>query len=117
MKRIFYFVSGHGYGHAVRSAQVIREFYNLGVRSTIISSAPRHIFDVNLKNVDFDYHFLESDVGVCQKTSLDADVAATFDAWRKLLSGEAEWAAKITELAAKVKPDRSEEHTSELQSH
>ncbi|MFQ5432322.1 MAG: glycosyltransferase family protein [Nitrospinota bacterium] len=105
MKRIFYFISGHGYGHAVRSAQVVRELYNRGVKSTIISSTRRCIFDVNLKNVDFDYHFLESDVGVCQKTSLDVDIAATYDRWTKRLSGEAGWVTKIMELAKKAKPE------------
>ena len=104
MKRIFYFISGHGYGHAVRSAQVVRELYNLGVRCTIISSAPRFIFDVNLKGVDFDYRFMEGDVGVCQKTSFDLDIAATYDGWKKLLENEAVWVGKILELAEKEKP-------------
>ena len=105
MKRIFYFISGHGYGHAVRSAQVVRELYNKGVRSTIISSARKYIFDVNLKGVEFDYHFMESDVGVCQKTSLDVDVAATYDGWIRLLEDEAAWVEKILRLAEKEKPD------------
>ena len=105
MKRIFYFISGHGYGHAVRSALVVRELYKKGIRCTILSSARRYIFDVNLKGVDFDYHFLESDIGVCQKTSLDVDVAATYDGWKKLLAGEADWVEKILKLAEKEKPD------------
>ena len=84
---------------------MIRELYKKGVRCTIISSARKYIFDVNLKNVDFDYHFIESDVGVSQKTTFDLDIAATYDGWTKQLSGEADWVRKIIELAEKERPD------------
>ena len=46
MKRILFYVSGHGFGHATRSAEVIRAFGNdhpeIAVR--VVTTAPQRIF-------------------------------------------------------------------------
>ncbi|MEE8484564.1 MAG: hypothetical protein V3S46_08190 [Nitrospinota bacterium] len=91
MKKIAYFVSGHGFGHAVRSALVVGELYKLGFECEIISSAPRFIFDVNLRGVEFKYRRTVSDVGVVQQDALKIDLPVTRKAWEKIMLHESKW--------------------------
>ncbi len=91
MKKIAYFVSGHGFGHAVRSALVVRELHKLGFECEIISSAPGFIFDVNLRGVEFEYRHMVSDVGVVQPDALHIDLPVTLKAWEKIMQHESKW--------------------------
>ncbi len=104
MKRILYYISGHGFGHAVRSALVIRELYGRGFRSDIITSAPKSIFDCNLRGISFGYHFVKSDVGVCQRGSLEVDLTSTLVGWHDCLSREAEWMESQLLFCREVQP-------------
>ena len=104
MKRLLYFVSGHGFGHAVRSALVVGELHRLGIHCTVITAAPKYVFDANLKGVGFDYLFMKSDAGVCQNTSLDMDLAATYAGWMEVFENEGAWMEKMMELAGRIKP-------------
>jgi L-arabinokinase len=81
---VAYYISGHGYGHAVRSAQVIRalqharpefEFY---IRTTV----PRWL----LQDLRFpvSYHIASVDVGIIQQDSLLMDLASTLRACAEL---------------------------------
>lgn len=42
--RIIYYISGHGYGHTVRSVQIIKELLGLGVVVIIKTTAPAFLF-------------------------------------------------------------------------
>lgn len=75
---VIYYISGHGYGHAVRSIEIMAAlkknrpemfFY-------IRSSAPRWLFDVGLED-GFKYYPLEIDVGTAQDTSFTVNREAT----------------------------------------
>lgn len=78
MKRILYYISGHGYGHATRSIEVIKNIrqQNPQTEIHIQSNAPRWLFLLNLKN---EFHFIAKscDVGAVQKNSFDVDQHAT----------------------------------------
>lgn len=104
MKQILYYISGHGFGHAVRSALVVRELYGLGVESHILSSVPRSILDCNLRSIPYHYHFLESDIGVRQRGSLEIDLPATLKGWEGCLARQEEWLVGQMELCRTIKP-------------
>ncbi len=81
MSSILYYITGHGYGHAVRSNQVIdrlqksRPELKIYVRST----APEWLFERNV------FQSRQAiDVGIVQKDSLDMDLEATLQACRAL---------------------------------
>jgi L-arabinokinase len=73
---IVYYISGHGFGHATRSIEVInailarRPETRVGVRT----SAPRWLFDVTIKG-KVTYSSLECDTGVVQLDALALDEA------------------------------------------
>jgi hypothetical protein len=46
--KILYYISGHGYGHAVRSIQVIKALMAFGCRVSIKTTAPAFLFDEGL---------------------------------------------------------------------
>ncbi len=104
MKTVFYYVSGHGFGHAVRSALVIRALYERGIRTEIFTSAPRFIFECNLKGVDFGYHHQIFDIGVVQSDYRTNDLPATLEAWHKLLDSEKGWLKENLALCERLKP-------------
>lgn len=105
MKEVLYFISGHGFGHSVRSALVIGELHKLGYHSHIITSAPKYIFDINLKGIPFDYHKDISDVGVTQSSSLEINLPGTLKNWRGYIAQSEGWLEKSLELCRKIKPD------------
>ena len=78
MKRILFYISGHGYGHATRSIEVIKNIrqQNPRVEIHIQSDAPQWLFSLNLKN---EFHFIPKscDVGAVQKNSFDVDQHTT----------------------------------------
>ncbi|MBI5177633.1 MAG: hypothetical protein HZA04_00055 [Nitrospinae bacterium] len=104
MASILYYVSGHGFGHAVRSARVVRELSKLGHRCEIVSSAPRYIFDANLKEVTFGYHSSECDPGVAQVDSLKNNIAETRNRWEKYLAQAEKWLDNGMRLCGELKP-------------
>ena len=91
MAAVLYFVSGHGFGHAVRAAQVARELSARGHRCTIVSSAPQWIFDVNLAGLDYAYRAMAVDEGVFQVDSIRNDLVRTGERWRGFMDGAERW--------------------------
>ena len=75
---IVFYVSGHGFGHAVRTIEVInailakRPETRIGVRT----AAPRWLFDLTVKG-KVTFSTLEADTGVVQVDSLTLDEADT----------------------------------------
>lgn len=76
-------VSGHGYGHAVRAAEVARALVERGARVLLRTEAPRWLFPSEAE-------WIESpgwpiDIGVVQHDGLDMDIDATRETWRGLV--------------------------------
>lgn len=105
MATFLYFVSGHGFGHAVRSALVVRELSALGHRCVIVSGAPRYIFEINLRRTPFYFHPMKVDEGVAQFDGLRPDLAKTLVNWRIFFEEEKAWFAAALELCRKERPD------------
>jgi UDP:flavonoid glycosyltransferase YjiC (YdhE family) len=73
-------VSGHGFGHSVRAAEVARAMLKRGAHVLVRTDAPRWLFPE-------DVEWLPSpggplDIGVVQHDGLDFDIDATRDRWR-----------------------------------
>jgi L-arabinokinase len=81
LSSILYYITGHGYGHAVRSAQVIRSLLKARPELKIHArtSAPQWLFP---RSVSCSGQSI--DVGIVQRDSLDMDLAATVSACRSL---------------------------------
>ncbi|MGI9147139.1 MAG: hypothetical protein ACR2IK_11395 [Chloroflexota bacterium] len=74
-------VSGHGFGHAVRSAQVARALLECGARVNIRSDAPAWLFPEQAERLPSPGWPL--DIGVAQHDGLDLDVDETRRRWRE----------------------------------
>ena len=75
MPVVVFYISGHGFGHASRQIEIIRQLQRLrsDVHIVIKTPAPRWFFDVaNLGEHSFET--LETDTGVIQPDSLHVDV-------------------------------------------
>jgi L-arabinokinase len=79
---IIYFITGHGYGHAVRSSQVIRALLETrrDVKVHVRTTAPHWLFPRSAL-----YSRSAIDVGLVQQDSLAMDLRATAAACRALL--------------------------------
>ena len=84
MIAVAYYISGHGFGHAVRSAQVIRSLRHARPELAfhIRTAAPRWL----LQDLDFpiSYQSCSFDVGIVQKDSLLMDLGATLQTCAEL---------------------------------
>jgi L-arabinokinase len=82
------YVSGHGFGHATRSGEVLRELLAMrDVALTVVSSAPEGLFRTAL-GTGFEYRRVECDVGLAQHDALRIDEPGTLDRWRAFAQGE-----------------------------
>ena len=75
---IVFYISGHGFGHASRSIELIRVLLEKrpGLRILVKTRAPKWLFDAaRLPGVE--YESLETDAGMSQIDSLTLDVADT----------------------------------------
>jgi L-arabinokinase len=73
-------VSGHGFGHAVRSAEVARALLERGAHVLVRTDAPRWLFPEAVDPLDSPGWPL--DVGVVQHDGLEFDIDATRSNWR-----------------------------------
>ncbi|MFN8523418.1 MAG: glycosyltransferase family protein [Chloroflexota bacterium] len=85
---LVFYVSGHGFGHAVRSAEVIQALLRLrqDVRVHVRTLAPRWIFPEDAERIDV--RPVGIDVGAVQRDSLSVDPAATVARYREHMRGE-----------------------------
>ena len=86
MRSILYYITGHGYGHAVRSNQVIRALRLASPDTPIYvrTAAPQWLFHDSALPVIYTRQSI--DVGIVQPNSLHMDLAATLQACRDLHS-------------------------------
>ncbi len=73
-------VSGHGFGHAVRSAEVAHALIERGARVVVRCDAPRWLFPATVEWIASPGWSL--DVGVVQQDGLEFDIDATRTTWR-----------------------------------
>ena len=78
LKRIAYFISPHGFGHAARAAAVMEALseINTAVRFDIFTTVPAWFFKDTL-SAPFNYHRLVTDIGLVQKNAFQADLENT----------------------------------------
>jgi UDP:flavonoid glycosyltransferase YjiC (YdhE family) len=76
---IAFFISPHGYGHAARSCAVIQQIgiQQPGTEFHIFTLVPQWFFKDSLRNINFQYYPLLTDVGFVQKSPLQIDFEAT----------------------------------------
>lgn len=86
MRHIAYYISGHGYGHAIRSIQVIRELsrQNPYLFFHIRTSAPEWFFPLNLQS-NYSYYLQQNDVGTFDHDFHTVDKKATLQRVQKLM--------------------------------
>ena len=97
---IAYFISPHGYGHAARAAGVMEAVYELdpSIRFEIFTEVPRWFFDDSFSG-NFGYHSLLTDIGLVQRTPLQADLSETMQRLSHFLPFDA---SKIKDLAMRI---------------
>ena len=85
------YVSGHGYGHATRVGEVLREVRRRdpALPISIVTSGPELLYRRALPG-PFAFRAEACDVGLAQRSALDIDEAGTVDAWRRFQAGYAE---------------------------
>lgn len=86
MRSYVYYVSGHGYGHARRSAEIIRALLQRDhdVTVHVRTSAPSFIFDT-IGEPRAVYQESDIDTGVVERDPLNLDIPATLARFRALL--------------------------------
>lgn len=98
-KRIAYYITPHGFGHAVRSLEVIRLLMDLdsGVEIFLVSDIPDFLVEQNVGR-PLPFRRKRLDVGLVQQDSIRFDLPATLKALQdlyenreNLIAGEAEF--------------------------
>jgi hypothetical protein len=101
------YVSGHGYGHATRVGEVLRAVQAMEPRQSVVvvTSGPERLYRQALPG-PFSFRSLQCDVGLVQNDALIMDEAATVQAWRAFVAGDAERIAAearwIRQIGARV---------------
>jgi len=73
-----YYVTGHGYGHAIRTAQVLKAL-PASLPLMIKTTVPQQLFREELLNRSFDYYYAEYDSGCIQPDSVTILKRETLD--------------------------------------
>ena len=77
-RRIAYFITPHGYGHAARAAAVMNAFYHTlpGIIFEIYTRVPVWFFNMSNEGA-FNYHELLTDIGLVQASSMQENLPET----------------------------------------
>jgi hypothetical protein len=95
------YISGHGFGHAVRDMEVLRALWQRqpDLRVLVRTTVPRWLMDTNLHG-PFAHGVSRLDVGAVQADSLSVDVDATLRAYAEIdATKEALIAAEVAAIA------------------
>src|SRR5260370_1484175 len=93
------YVSGHGFGHATRVGEVLREVreQSPGIPLVVVTSGPEALYREAIPS-PFEFRARECDLGLAQRGALVFDTGATAARWRRfarsyppLLEAEAAW--------------------------
>lgn len=101
IKRIAFFVTPHGFGHAARAAAVMMALEEIdpAVQFDIFTTVPSWFFQDSL-DTEFNYHLLETDIGLVQKSAFQADLDDTL---RRLGNFYPLASSQITQTAETIK--------------
>jgi hypothetical protein len=82
------YISGHGYGHSTRTAEVLRVIRERAPRLpiTVVTSAPAFLFKGPV-DPPLVVREIECDIGLVQKGALNIDETATAARWRTFAAG------------------------------
>jgi len=99
-KRIAYFVSPHGFGHAARAAAVMQAISEIdaAVEFEIFTTVPSWFFQDSM-SASFNCHARLTDIGLVQKTAFQADLNQTISCLNDFLPFPA---SLISEIAATI---------------
>lgn len=99
-KRIAYFVSPHGFGHAARASAVMGAVHKTDpkIHFDIFTIIPPWFFEESLEST-YTYHPLMTDIGLVQETPLYADLARTVVRLNRFIPFEE---SQISGLAMKI---------------
>jgi len=103
-RRIAYFISPHGFGHAARSAGVMEALSRRdpSLRFDIFTTVPRWFFESG-NCFTFQYHRLLTDIGLVQKTPFQEDMPATVQKLEAFLPFSQRQVAAVAEKIAQLK--------------
>ncbi len=99
-KRIAYFISPHGFGHAARASAVMSAVHEAdpSIHFEIFTTVPPWFFEDSLDG-PWAYHGMVTDVGLVQETPLRADLAGTVERLDRFIPFEHD---RICELAREL---------------
>jgi UDP-N-acetylglucosamine:LPS N-acetylglucosamine transferase len=85
-RRIAFFISPHGFGHAARAASVMEALAEIesSLQFDIFTTVPDWFF-AHSNSFDYQYHRLETDIGLVQKTPFQEDLPATVQKLKNFL--------------------------------
>jgi hypothetical protein len=89
LPKIVYYISGHGYGHAVRSIQIINELLRLGCTIIVKTITPAFLFQEGLSR-PVEIISQSFDVGLDQIDNVRFDLEKTKESVKKLLDSAEE---------------------------
>lgn len=92
------YVTSHGFGHATRTAEVLRQVRHLSpqTRLSVVATAPERLFRRAIEG-DVSVRAVACDVGLAQKDALTIDEPGTVERWKAFA---ATWPARVAEEAA-----------------
>ncbi len=95
-KRIAYFISPHGFGHAARASAVMCAVHEMDptIHFEIFTTIPPWFFEDSLVG-PFTHHAVVTDIGLIQETPLYADLAGTVERLDRFIPFEKEWICKL----------------------
>ena len=103
-RRIAFFISPHGFGHAARAASVMEALAEIdsSYHFDIFTTVPQWFF-ANCSSFTFQYHRLLTDIGLVQKTPFQEDLPATVKKLKKLLPFNPSRIAAVAETIKHLK--------------
>lgn len=103
-RRIAFFISPHGFGHAARAASVMEALAEIesSLQFDIFTTVPDWFF-ADSNSFAFQCHCLETDIGLVQKTPFQEDLPATVQKLKKFLPFNQSRIAAVAEKIRNLK--------------
>jgi UDP-N-acetylglucosamine:LPS N-acetylglucosamine transferase len=101
-KRIAFFISSHGFGHAARAAAVMEAISDIEplCQFSLFTMVPAWFFQNSLAN-HFTHHQLQTDIGIVQKSPFQEEFGSTLKGLNQLLPYDQRQICRIVEIVKK----------------